>query len=120
MTLTESGTPKQPPQQIEMLLAELILGSYVRPMASYQIRDPECLPSHLQRIIERAVKEGRVWACWGTAHDIWLFTCELSYPLSRAHGTPVLLVNRYGELGDLTDAGSWTKREDGTWQRGFD
>jgi hypothetical protein len=29
----------------------------------------------------------------------------------------VLLVNRYGDSGELQDAGSWTSDPEGKWQR---
>lgn len=48
-----------------------------------------------------------MWSCW--AHEVrtWLFTAEMSLPLSRERGTPVLHIKRYSdEL--LEDSGTWT------------
>jgi hypothetical protein len=41
----------------------------------------------------------------------------MSLPLSRERGTPVLSINRYGEDGELKDAGAWLVGPDGFWQR---
>jgi hypothetical protein len=107
----------QQPSRTETLLEALILRGYILPKDSYQIRDPKSLPSQLQVVVARAAQEGRVWACWATSHDTWLFTCEMSLPLSRERGSPVLLVNRYGEGGELTDSGSWAMDPEGKWKQ---
>jgi hypothetical protein len=70
----------------------------------------------LQKAVKEAAQQGRVWACWATAHETSLFTCEMSLPLSRERGTPVLQVNRYDENGELKDAGSWTTDPEGKWR----
>jgi hypothetical protein len=41
----------------------------------------------------------------------------MSLALSRKRGVPVLLVNRYGESGELKDAGTWTMDPEGKWRR---
>ena len=105
------------PSQIEVLLEALVSRGDLLPKDCYRIRDPKTLPSQLQTIVARAASEGRIWACWATAHYIWLFTCEMSLHLSRERGTPVLLVNRYGEGGELQDTGSWMADAEGRWQR---
>jgi len=105
------------PSQIEVLLEALVLRAGLLPKDCYRIRDAKTLPSHLQVIAARATSEGRIWACWATSHDILLFTCEMSLHLSRERGTPVLLVNRYGENGELQDTGSWMADAEGKWQR---
>src|SRR5690349_15892448 len=52
--------------------------------------------SGLQRILSHATEQGKVWSCWRTSSsDTWLFTCEMSMPLSRKRGTPVLQVCLY-------------------------
>jgi hypothetical protein len=107
----------QQPSQIETLLDALITRGCVLPKDAFQIRDANSLPNPLQRVVARAKEEGRVWSCWATNHDIWVFTCEMSLPLSRERGAPVLLVNRHGETGELTDSGSWTTDPQGKWQR---
>ncbi len=105
------------PSQIEVLLEALVFRGDLLPKDCYRIRDPKTLPPQLQTIVARAASEGRIWACWATAHYIWLFTCEMSLNLSRERGTPVLLVNCYGENGDLQDTGSWMADAEGKWQK---
>ncbi len=105
------------PSQVERLLETLISHGGLLPEGSYQIRDPSALPPPLQRVLIRAGLEGRVWAAWATSYETWLFTCEMSLPLSRERGAPVLQVNQYGESGELKDAGSWTTDPDDRWCR---
>jgi hypothetical protein len=105
------------PSQIEVLLEALVSRGNLLPKDCYRIRDPQTLPSQLQMIVARAVSEGRIWACWANAHYTWLFTSEMSLHLSRERGTPVLLVNRYSENGELEDTGPWMADAAGRWQR---
>ena len=107
----------QQPFHLERLLEAYITRSNVIPKDSYQIRDPNAVMARLQRILLRAGDEGRVWACW--AHDMrqWLFTADMSLPLSRERGTPVLSINRYREDGELEETGTWSVGPDGLWQR---
>ena len=107
----------QQPSQVAKLLEAFVARADLLPKGCYQIRDPTALPSPLQRIVTRALQDGRVWTCWANTHDTWLFTCELSLPSSRERATPVLLVNRYAESGELQDAGSWMTDPDGKWRR---
>ncbi|MGH8131739.1 MAG: hypothetical protein ACRETP_00680 [Steroidobacteraceae bacterium] len=107
----------QQPSHVERLLEALVSRANFLPKDSYQIRDPSALSSQLQTVLGRAVQEGRVWGCWATNYETWLFTCEMSLALSRERGTPVLLVNRYGDSGELTDAGSWMTDPEGKWRR---
>jgi len=107
----------QQPFHLERLLEAYITRSNAVPKDSYQIRDPNAVMERLRRILLRAGDEGRVWACW--AHDMqqWLFTAEMSLPLSRERGTPVLSINRYGEDGELEETGTWLVGPEGLWQR---
>ena len=107
----------QKPSQVEKLLEAFVTRGDLLPEGCYQIRDPAALPPALQGVLTRAIQEGRVWASWANAHDTWLFTCEMSLASSRERGAPVLLVNRYGESGELKDAGSWMTDPDGKWRR---
>jgi hypothetical protein len=107
----------QQPAQIEVLLEALVQRADLLPKDAYRIRDPRALLSQLQMIVARAASEGRIWACWATAHHMWLFTCEMSLHLSRERGMPVLLVDRYGENGELEDTGPWVADAAGKWQR---
>jgi hypothetical protein len=107
----------QRPSQIEVLLEALVSRRDLLPKGSYRVRDSKALSSRLQVIAARATSEGRVWAAWGSAHHIWLFTCEMSLDLSRERGTPVLLVSSYDENGELTETGPWAADAQGRWQR---
>jgi len=108
----------QQPSQVERLLDAYISRSTVLPQGSYQIRDPNAVPTGLQRIVSQATEQGKVWSCWRTSSsDTLLFTCEISMPLSRKRGTPVLQVCLYNKDGSLRDSDSWTTDRAGTWQR---
>jgi hypothetical protein len=107
----------QQPSQIEILLETLVSRGDLLPKGSYRVRDPKALSSPLQMIAARAASEGRIWASWASTHQTWLFTCEMSLHLSRERGTPVLLVNRYDEKGELEDTGPWMADAAGRWQR---
>jgi hypothetical protein len=104
------------PSQVERLL-EAFISRGALPEGCFQIRDPNALPTELQRLIGGAANEGRVWSCWANNFEVWLFTCEMSLPLSRERGEPVLLVSRYGEGGVLQDSGAWMRGLEGRWQR---
>jgi hypothetical protein len=107
----------QQPSRIERLLEALISALQLAPKDSYQIRDPSSLPPPLRAIIAQASQEGRVWACWADSYETALFTCEMSLPLSRERGAPVLRVNRYDGHGALEDVGSWVSDPEEKWRR---
>jgi hypothetical protein len=107
----------QHPSQVQVLLEALVSRTELLPKDAYRIRDAQALSPALQMIAARAGTDGRIWACWGTPHHIWLFTCEMSLHLSRERGTPVLLVNRYDENGELEDTGPWAADAQGKWHR---
>jgi hypothetical protein len=107
----------QQPAHLERLLEAYITRSNVIPPDSYQIRDPDAVIPQLRSIALQAAAEGRVWACWAYGAQLWLFTAEMSLPLSRERGTPVLCVNRYDDHGELMEAGDWLLDADGFWRR---
>jgi hypothetical protein len=106
----------QQPSHIERLLEALVSRANLVSQDSYQIRDPDALPPPLQTLIAQAAQEGRVWRCWANSYETCLFTCEMSLPRSRERGSPVLLVNRYSERGELQDAGAWMSDHEGKWR----
>jgi hypothetical protein len=75
------------------------------------------LSSTLQRIVIQATKNEREWSSWTDNHRVWLFTAEMSLPLSRERGLPVLQVDWYGEHGNTTKSGSWVCNRGEQWQR---
>ena len=86
----------QQPSQVERLLEALISRGNLLPKECYQIRASGALSPQLQRVVERAIEKGHVWACWADSYHTWLFTCEMSLPMSRERGVPVLAVTRIG------------------------
>jgi hypothetical protein len=107
----------QQPSKVERLLEACISRSNVLPKGCYQIRDPGSVPQGLKLILNQATAQGKVWSCWTNSSDTWLFTCEMSLPLSRERGTPVLQVSRHDKDGALSDSGTWTTNPQGTWCR---
>jgi hypothetical protein len=89
-----------------MLLEAYVEDSGLLPKDTHRIRDRAELSLELRRILIQATRTGKVWACWAHNFRIWLFTAEMSLPLSRECGALVLQVNRYGESGELKDAES--------------
>ena len=108
----------QQSSQAERLLDAYTSRSTVLPQGSYQIRDLDAVSRGLRRIVSQASEQGKLWSCWRTSSsDNWLFTCEMSMPLSRKRGTHVLQVCLYNKDGSLKDSDSWTTDPEGTWQR---
>jgi hypothetical protein len=100
------------------LLESYISQSHVVPSGSYQIHERDSVPRDVRQVLNRAVKEGQTWSCWAHGMHIWLFTCNVSDPLSRECGAPVLQVSVYGDHGELRDHGTWTPDLQGKWCRG--
>ena len=107
----------QLPSQVERLLEAYVTRAKLLPEGAYRVRDPKALPAKLRRILLRATGEGEVWTCWAHGVRFWLFTGDMSLPLSRERGTPVLHVSLYDEEGELKDAGTWMAATDGQWRR---
>jgi hypothetical protein len=107
----------QNPSHVGRLLEELVSRATLLPKEGQQVHDRDTLPPQLRAVVNRAAAEGRVWACWASSQEITLFTCEMSLPLSRERGSPVLLVNRYDDSGELKDVGTWVADPQGKWRR---
>jgi hypothetical protein len=106
----------QQPSHIERLLTALVVRAHLVPDGAYQIRHPRAVPRDLRRIATHATEKGRVWSCWADGLRTWLFTGEMSMPLSRQRGAPVVQVDLYSDDGS-TDSGLWTPSSDGGWRR---
>jgi len=106
----------QQPSKVEGLLKGCVSGSDVLPPGAYQIRDQASVPRELRRIVLRATQKGQAWSCWAHTFRTWLFTGEMSLPLSRERGAPVLLVNLYND-GGLQDSAPWMPDRNGKWYR---
>ena len=107
----------QEPSQVERLLQAFVSRGNLLPKDCYQIRAPRALSPQLQRVVARATQKGHVWACWADSYHTWLFTCEMSLPLSRERGVPVLQVDQHDEHGELKDSGTWMVDPEGAWRR---
>lgn len=99
------------------LLESYISQSDVVPRGSYQLHERVSVPREVRQVLNQAVREGQTWSCWAHGSHIWLFTCNMSRPLSRKCGAPVLQVSVYGDRGELRDCGTWMPDQRGTWRR---
>jgi hypothetical protein len=107
----------QQPSRLEKLLEAFVSRGGFLPKDSHQVRAPSALPSPLRRVLVGEIERGRVWACWVSDSQTWLFTCEMLLPSSRERGAPVLKVNCYDKKGELKETGSWAADHEGTWRR---
>jgi hypothetical protein len=106
----------QEPSQVESLLEAYISRARILPEGAYQVRDRRELPNRVQAIVSRTKALAQVWSGWVRGAHVWLFICEMSLPLSRERGTPVLIVRLYNEDGEVVDSGTW-RYQLGTWAR---
>jgi hypothetical protein len=106
----------QEPSHVERLLEACVSRGDLLPKDAFQIRAMRALSPQLQQIVTRATQKGHVWACWADSYHTWLFTCEMSLPLSRERGAPVLHVDQYDEAGELKNSGSWVSDQEGKWR----
>lgn len=107
----------QVPSRVESLLEAYISRACILPDGAYQIRDRSGLPNRVQTIVSRTIAQGHVWSGWARGTHVWLFTCEMSLPLSRERGAPVLIVHLHNEDGEVMDSGTWRYDPLGTWSR---
>jgi hypothetical protein len=65
----ESGKIQQP-SQVERLLEALVSRGNLLPKECYRIRASRALSPQLQRVVERAIEKGHVWAAiWVTDQE---------------------------------------------------
>jgi len=107
----------QEPSRVERLLEAYISRRGIVPESAYQVRDRNELPGRVQMVVGRAIAQGQVWSGWARGAQVWVFTCEMSLPLSRERGAPVLTVTCYNEDGEVTDSGTWRYDNLGSWSR---
>lgn len=110
----------QQPTLVERLLQEFVRSASSLPTDAREIRDRSELPSKMQKVIIQAIKAGMAWTCWTDEYRTWLFIGEMSLPLSRERGSPVLQIKQYGEDGALKDAASWVADRTSRWRRCVD
>jgi hypothetical protein len=102
-----------------------VLQSYISraanlPWSAYRMRTAGTIPKELRGLVMQAVKLGKTWSCWTDGTQTRLFTAEVSLPLSRKRGAPVLQVNLYGEDGSLRESGTLMTDQSGKWCRCVD
>ena len=107
----------QHPSKLGELLESYVSQSDVVPKGAYRIRQSGSVPRQVRKVLTQAVKEGQTWACWAHGLHTWLFTCNMSPPLSRDRAAPVLQVSVYGDDGRLQDRGRWMPDQHGKWCR---
>lgn len=107
----------QQPSRIERLLEAYVSRSGILPEGAYQVRDRSELPTRVHAIVGRAIAQGHVWSGWAHGTQVWLFTGDLSFPLSRERGAPVLTVRLHNEDGEVVDSGTWRYDPMGAWSR---
>jgi len=106
-----------PASKVGELLESYIAQSELVPRGSYQLREPSSVPPEVRKVLTQAVKAGQTWSCRAHGGQTWLFTCNMSRPLSRERGAPVLEVSVYGNHGELKDCGAWMPDQQGKWCR---
>ncbi|MGH8142182.1 MAG: hypothetical protein ACREU2_06670 [Steroidobacteraceae bacterium] len=81
------------------------------------IEDLSALPSALQKVAIAATKAGQSWVAWNDpGFHAWLFVGEMSMPLSRERGSPVVQMTYYREHG-LRETGVWFIDREAKWHR---
>jgi hypothetical protein len=107
----------QQPSHIDGLLKSLVKSMNIVPEDADEVHDRGELPSALQKAIITATKAGQSWCAWmDAAFHSWLFLGELSVPLSRELGSPVLQLRYHREHG-LRETGIWLIDRQGKWHR---
>jgi hypothetical protein len=108
----------QHPSKVDRLLESYIAGADTLPKNACQIRTVVAVPTPLHGLVMQAIKLGKSWSCWTRGStQTWLFTAEMSLPLSRKRGAPVLQVKLYGDDGLLRESGTVTTDQSGKWSR---
>src|ERR1700751_2758760 len=107
----------QVPSQVEELLESYISQSEVVPKGAYRIRELGSVPQEVRRPLIQEAREGQTWSFRAHGLHTWLFTCNMSRPLSRERGAPVLQIRVYGDDGGLRDSGEWMPDQNGRWCR---
>lgn len=110
----------QEPSRAQRLLEAYIARAEIVPEGAYQIRDPNELPHSVRAIVRRENAQGHVWSVWAQGVHIWLFAGEMSLPLSRERGTPVLIVRLHNKDGKIMESGTWRYDPLGMWSRCLD
>jgi hypothetical protein len=105
------------PSQVDTLLESFVLSRSHIPVGTWRIFERSDLPGSLQRVAIRAQKVQHTWGAWTDDRHLWFYTAEMSLPLSRERGQPVLQINSYNEEGQIEESALWVSIRDGRWER---
>lgn len=107
----------QQPSYIDGLLKSLAKSMDVVPAYADAALDLDGLPAELRQMAIMASEAGQSWCAWiDKGFHVWLFVAEMSLPLSRERGSPVLELKYYREHG-LRESGRWVIDRDAKWSR---
>lgn len=108
----------QQPTRLASLLDSLVMSQFWVPAGAPQVTDRSDLPSVLQKLAIKAVKDEGTWRAWLGHDGIRFFVSEMSLELSRERGCAALKVGYYNEKGQLQLYSQWVQLADGaTWKR---
>ena len=106
----------QQPSTADIWLREVVSELGILPGGAAEILSTASTPVELRRIIKMAKNIGKNCSAWRDAEQrFWLFVGELSMP-SRDRDCPVLMVDQYGEDGQIVATSMWV-RSAGMWER---
>lgn len=108
----------QQPNRLALLLDSLVTSQTWVPAGAPPVIDRSDLPSSVQKLAIKAVKDGGTWRAWLGHDGVRFFVAEMSLELSRERGCAALKVRYYNEQGQLQMYSQWVQLGDGaTWQR---
>ncbi|MGH8141080.1 MAG: hypothetical protein ACREU2_00965 [Steroidobacteraceae bacterium] len=110
----------QQPSHVDRLLSSLIRVMQLVPQDAYMVRERSELTDVLRDRILKAERNGCSWECWSDGKQACLFIAEMSLPLSRERGSPVLLISQYSQDGELKESSHWVTDEQERWRRSGD
>jgi hypothetical protein len=106
----------QQPSTADLWLHEIVSDLGILPAGAAEILSTASTSSALRRIIKMAKNLGKSCSAWRDDQQrFWLFVGELSIP-SRERDCPVLMVDQYGEDGQIVATSMWV-RSAGMWER---
>lgn len=107
----------QQPSKVDTLLQSFVWSVDILPDGARRLHDRSELSSVHQHLVIKAKKKAKAWAAWTDDYRTWVFAAEMSLPLSRERGQPVLLVDAYGDDGNLIESACWVAARNGQWSR---
>jgi hypothetical protein len=107
----------QQPSRVEALLESFAVSRRLIPPDAHPLLDFDCLPRELQHFIRRSGNE--IHACRAGSDDrhVWFLLGELSLPLSRERGRPVLCISQYDEEARIQETAAWLRSHGDCWDR---